>query len=143
MPGVSPGQPIAPGVAGPGDGYPQWGVAGNVGDSASWKIAEAHSDAEKLGLAGRGYLTWFSSKKAAQDFISSEKAPVLNGKTDIPNPLSGVAAIGDFFSRLTNPHTWLRVAEGLVGVAFLVIGLNALLHNPAGKAAALAAKVRP
>jgi len=64
--------------------------------------------------------------------------PTLPGPV-ISNPL---AAIGDFFSRLTSPHTWLRVAEGLVGIAFLIVGLNALLKNPAGKAARMAAAVK-
>ncbi len=48
----------------------------------------------------------------------------------LSGPFSGLAAIGDFFSRLANPHTWLRVAEVLVGAAFLIIGLNHLLGNP-------------
>jgi hypothetical protein len=59
------------------------------------------------------------------------------------NPLAGLASIGDFFSRLTSPHTWLRVAEFVVGGIFLVLGLNALLHNPIGKAAKAAPKVVP
>lgn len=58
----------------------------------------------------------------------------------INNPL---AAIGDFFARLTNPHTWLRVGEFAVGGIFLVIGLNALLHNPIGKVAKAVPKVVP
>lgn len=38
-------------------------------------------------------------------------------------------------------HFFLRLAEGIVGVAFLIIGLNALLKNPAGKVASVATPV--
>jgi len=50
------------------------------------------------------------------------------------NPL---ALVGDFLARLSSPHTWLRVAEAVTGIAFLIIGLNTLLHNPVGKVASI------
>lgn len=56
---------------------------------------------------------------------------------------SDTTSVASFLSRLTNPHLWLRVAEFLVGAAFLIIGLNALLHNPAGKVARAVPKVVP
>jgi hypothetical protein len=65
------------------------------------------------------------------------------GASNAYKALSPVAAIGDFLSRLTSPHTWLRVAEVLVGVMFLAIGLNHLLGNPAGKVAKAMPKVVP
>ena len=40
-------------------------------------------------------------------------------------------------------HFALRLAEAVVGIAFLIIGLNALLHNPAGKVAKAMPKVVP
>ena len=49
----------------------------------------------------------------------------------IPNPLNGVQAIGDFFSRLTQANTWLRVGEVVAGLMLLYIGLNALSRNTA------------
>jgi hypothetical protein len=57
--------------------------------------------------------------------------------------IPGLTAIGDFFSRLTKPALWLRVAEGVLGLLLLGLGLNALLHNPAGKAIKAAPKVVP
>lgn len=47
---------------------------------------------------------------------------------------TGIASIGDFFSRLTSSNTWLRVAEfGIAGI-LLFAGINHLLGNPAGRA---------
>ena len=78
-------------------------------------------------------------KTAVQEAVGVEVGTVqaaAKGAEKATNTLiNPLAAVGDFFSRLTNPHTWLRIAEGLVGIAFLIIGLNALLKNPIGKVA--------
>lgn len=41
----------------------------------------------------------------------------------IGNPLTGLAAIGDFFGRLSEANTWLRVGEVLIGIILLGIGV--------------------
>jgi len=41
----------------------------------------------------------------------------------IPNPLTGLAAVGDFFARLTQANTWIRLVEGILGLGLLVVGL--------------------
>jgi hypothetical protein len=49
--------------------------------------------------------------------------------------LAGVGAIGDFFNRLTQGNTWLRVGEVVVGLLILYIGLNAVARGtPVGNA---------
>lgn len=42
---------------------------------------------------------------------------------DVTAPLSGLKAIGDFFSRLTQANTWIRVGEVLLGVILLAVGM--------------------
>jgi hypothetical protein len=37
--------------------------------------------------------------------------------------LTGLAAIGDFFQRLTQGNTWLRIGEGLLGIILIAVGL--------------------
>lgn len=50
--------------------------------------------------------------------------------------LGGVAAIGDFFNRLTEKNTWLRVGEVVAGLLLLYIGLKAVTTGtPVGEAA--------
>jgi hypothetical protein len=44
-------------------------------------------------------------------------------------PLTGVAAIGDFFSRLGQANTWIRVGEVVAGLILLGIGLNAMFKG--------------
>lgn len=51
--------------------------------------------------------------------------PIVGG-VHLPNPLSGVDAIGDFFSRLTEPQTWTRVGEVLLGGILVYVGVRAL-----------------
>lgn len=41
----------------------------------------------------------------------------------IPNPLDALKSIGDFFGRLTEASTWIRIGKVLVGGALLLIGL--------------------
>lgn len=44
----------------------------------------------------------------------------------IPNPLSGIAAVGDFFQRLTQASTWLRIFEIVIGVLLVGVGIASM-----------------
>ena len=71
------------------------------------------------------------------------KAPGAH-EPSIPNPLSGIAAVGDFFSKLGQANTWIRVGEALLGIILIGIGLARItgaqnLISKAVKAAPLAA----
>lgn len=132
MPNVYPGAPVAPGIAQPGQ-FPQYGVGGGTpGSSAGWKVVTATDEAQKEQEIQQGYLVWFSSQSAAQNYISSESSGYGSGQ--VPSPLSGVAAIGDFFSRLTQKNTWVRVGEVVIGLVLLGIGVNALFKGAPLKA---------
>ena len=55
--------------------------------------------------------------------------------------LTGLAAIGDFFQRLSQANTWIRVGEVLLGLALIIIGLAKLAEGtPLGHAALKAGK---
>jgi hypothetical protein len=129
MPNVNPGAPvIAPGVVTPANQnkYPQYGVGGGTpGQAAGWKVVTADNEKQKLAYLGQGYVAWFSDKASASQYMQSEQSPVASGS---PPALSGLAAIGDFFSRLTQANTWLRVAEGALGIILIAIGLARLTH---------------
>lgn len=45
--------------------------------------------------------------------------------------LGGLAAIGDFFNRLTEPNTWLRVGEVIAGLLLVYLGLKATMSGTA------------
>jgi hypothetical protein len=45
-----------------------------------------------------------------------------------PNPLTGLAAVGDFFQRLTQAHTWERIAEVVLGIILIGVGLAHMTH---------------
>jgi len=57
------------------------------------------------------------------------------------NGLGGLAAIGDFFGRLTEAVTWLRAAKILAGGALLIIGIAHI--TGAGNALASTARKVP
>lgn len=125
MPAIAPGQPIAPGLA-TGNTFPQWGVGGGTpGSSAGWNIVEATTAAQKATYTSQGYLLWFGSKSAAQNFVSSESSAYGSGN---PPQLAGLAAIGTFFSSLGETNTWIRVAEVLIGLVLVGVGIAKLTH---------------
>jgi hypothetical protein len=125
MPANPPGAPVAPGIVTPTSGYPEYGVGGGTpGNSAGWNIKVANNAAEKMSLAGQGYLIWFTTRSAAQNFVSSESSTFGSGNP--PNPLAGVADIGDFFHRLTEGSTWTRVGEVILGGILIYAGVRAL-----------------
>jgi hypothetical protein len=73
---------------------------------------------------------------------AANKLTQQNPQNPPPNipVLSGVNAIGDFFQRLTEPSTWIRVAEFAAGGILLYIGGNALLRDTAAGTAIQSAK---
>jgi hypothetical protein len=126
--GPPPNSPIAQGQAGPNDGFPQWGIdqtappaAGQAG-GGTWKITEAKTAADKARLLTQGYLLWFTSQKAAQDFINSQYG-AFNGS--IPGG-QVFAGLSDFFGRLTEANTWLRAGEIAIGIVLIGIGVAKL-----------------
>lgn len=46
----------------------------------------------------------------------------------IPNPLSGIAAVGDFFQRLTQANTWIRIGEVILGIILLGVGIASMTN---------------
>jgi len=64
-------------------------------------------------------------------------APGINAPLPhaLSNPLAGLAAIGDFFNRLTQPNTWLRVGEFAAGGLLVYLGLSAAMKGTMGEQA--------
>lgn len=58
--------------------------------------------------------------------------PTVGPGGNIANPFSnlgGINAIGDFFNRLTQPNTWVRVGEVGAGILLIYLGLSATMRN--------------
>lgn len=122
MPAVPPGQPIAPGIVGAQQQFPQWGVGGGTpGNASGWKIVEAQNVTQKTNYADQGYLAWFSSEEAARAFISSESSAYGSGEPQ--NAIPGVIQIGDFFGALTQSNTWIRLAKIITGGVLVIVCL--------------------
>lgn len=129
--------------------YPQWGVVqGSPGQHVT-KVANAAAKILMEAVAFPSRVLFFPTQKAAEDwvaahggqhFVPGTQAPLNAANAGINAATGAVAGVPDFLARLSNAHTWLRVAEAVVGIAFLIIGLNHVLGNPAGKAAGVAAK---
>jgi hypothetical protein len=128
MANVPAGQPIAPGIVGASSGYPEYGVGGGTpGSATGWNIVTANNATDKMQFASQGYLVWFTSMSAAQNFVSSESS--LVGSGNVPNPanaIPGLTDIGDFFHRLTEGSTYVRIGEVVLGGILVYAGIRAL-----------------
>jgi preprotein translocase subunit SecF len=83
--------------------YQQWQAAGYVETVTQ---AQAQAVAAKLN----------------KDVAKQTAVPGL----DNLHPLTGIDAVGDFFSRLTEPNTWLRIGEFAIGGILLYVALKAM-----------------
>lgn len=133
-----------PGAAGPGAGFPQWTY-----NTVSHQVAEVpNAIAKALAIASTWpeKLIFFTSEQAADAYMQSQgggadtsHSPIQAGANAVSaagqaaaGAVSAASAVPDFLGRLSNPHTWLRVAEVAVGVILLAVGLNALLKQSTG-----------
>jgi hypothetical protein len=86
------------------------------------------------GLANSGWVG-FPTQALAKAFASKGVSGTGKQVAKDVNPLNGVAAIGDFFNRLTQPNTWVRVGEVAAGILLVYLGLNATMRGtPVGNA---------
>jgi len=130
-----------PGIAGPGAPYPQWGVVvGSPGQHVT-KVTNAGAKYLMEAVAFPSKVYFFVSEQAAADWVAANggqhyipgsKGPLTAANTAL-NTATGLATGAWSLSWAGAGHFALRLAEAVVGIAFLIIGLNALLHNPAGK----------
>lgn len=71
----------------------------------------------------------YSTKAEAQAWQTSANTAgnspgsAVGGVTNAVGNATGLTAIGDFFSRLTQANTWIRAAEVVLGVVLLAIGI--------------------
>lgn len=96
-----------------------------MGPYPTQAAAKAAADSQNAGQAGLN-----KAAGAAADATASATG------------LGGIASIGQFFDRLTEGNTWIRVGEVLLGLALVVVGTAKLFGNTAvGKTATKAAKL--
>jgi hypothetical protein len=64
-------------------------------------------------------------------------------QTAAKSAIPGYSNATGFLQTLGEPKLWERVAQVVIGGLFILFGMNALLHNPAGAVAKTAEAVRP
>lgn len=98
------------------------------------------SNASSINNISGPYASQPAAETAGQQADSTIAKATQAG--NIPNPLSGLAAVGDFFQRLTQASTWIRVAEVGIGIVVILVVLDKLTEGtPANSAVHTAAKV--
>lgn len=102
----------------------------------------AHLCGQAAANARKQGLQEFPNAQAAQnasDAANTQASPTLQQG---PNVLPGLKDIGKFFATLGQRETWVRVAEVVIGVALIGVGLAHLtgvgVKTPVGKALKIA-----
>lgn len=80
-------------------------------------------------------------KKIGGAIIDTSPIGIITGVSgpNVPNPVSGLEAIGHVMNTLTNPSTYARLGKGFLGGGLIVIGVGSLVFIVANKAASSSA----
>jgi hypothetical protein len=119
-----------------------WGTGGLVISVAlSVKGSGGYNSAIYKSYAWRNVKTTGSSRWRDVPLIGGAIADAQGSVQNTYDAVTGgFGAIGDFIGKLTDPHTWYRAAQILLGAIFLFIGVMMLFRNSsAGQAIASAA----
>lgn len=125
------------GVAGTATGY-IIEFANTAAEASAAAKQSLGSNASSIGNVTGPYGT-SAQADAAQSAAVSKLGKATQAGT-IPNPLSGIDAIGAFFNALGEANTWIRVSKVVVGGLLLIIGL-VHITGAGGAAANVARKV--
>lgn len=111
------------------------------------KLTTVHASTQPAGA----FAGPFNLQSQAQQWITDNGSQGFNplnplGQTPLAgslvpkpsNPLTGLNAIGDFFQRLSQASTWIRVGEFAAGGILLYIGLKAFFPTAVNTATSAA-----
>lgn len=103
--------------------------------SSAWLDPATNARMAEWVYKKQGYTAWTTYNNGAYSKVN-QGGPgdqLASGTNNLVNQ-SGLAAIGQFFSDLGNPQTWLRIAYGVAGIGLVIFGISAVASNTkAGK----------
>ena len=103
-----------------------WVVEGVVGGPSQPSLYNIVQSSAKPTSQGQVVAGPFATKAQAQAWITKTETDLPGAHLaglGAPNPLSGLSSIGDFFSRLGEANTWIRVGEVVIGVILIAVGV--------------------
>lgn len=101
--------------------------------------AQAQAAPNSVNLITRTFAdAWIADYNAAvkeQAAPGQKNATILNpadavgaATSYVENSIPGVQQIGSFFGALSQGSTWIRVAEGILGIILIAVGLARITH---------------
>lgn len=112
---------MAPSAANHGDTWLVFVDTGKI-----WHVTNG-IEAVTLEASGwKAFPTEAAAKAFAKESVPKRVVGNVPGGSSAEGALSGVDAIGDFFSRLSEANTWIRVGEFAAGTLLLYVGLKGL-----------------
>lgn len=119
-----------------GGGTAEWWVVNNpIRGGGRLPVYTTHYVVvQSAGTPDREVSGPYSTKAEAESYLTSANNygnnPVSaagQAASDAANA-TGLGAIGDFFSKLGNANTWVRVGQVIVGVILLAVGVARITH---------------
>jgi hypothetical protein len=100
---------------------------GDIGISAGWHqlpVPATDTEAQAAAEAKKLYPTGTAPTTSTAQQVVQEAGQIAGTSQVIP----GLQQIGTFFGALAEGNTWIRVAEGLLGIILIAVGLARLTH---------------
>jgi hypothetical protein len=74
----------------------------------------------------------FTTKAEAESDAATGNYPAnvsgSGNESSVTGAIPGLAQIGDFFARLTEGNTWIRIGEALLGIVLIAVGMARITH---------------
>lgn len=87
-----------------------------------WAVNELVLD-YKAAVAEQAQPGGKNASNPAAAGVAGAQAAAKAAAESAAGAIPGVAQIGDFFQRITQANTWLRIGEGLLGIILIAVGL--------------------
>lgn len=108
----------------PGNDYYVFLPTGTIQRQGNALAAAALMDA-----GWQGPYTWAQAKQVANLSAKLTSPPGTPPPAAAPGGPKGLAAIGDFFARLSQASTWIRVGEVFLGLILLAVGVARITNT--------------
>jgi hypothetical protein len=103
-----------------------------VGHTSAWTVIHVDTAAKVYALEQAGGTPYATKAEAQAQASASNRNVSQSGAPGVNVNFPSLGGINTFLGALSSPHTWLRVAEFIIGGVLIAVALNAILKQTTG-----------